>query len=112
MSVPEFDYATLEFINTWQYSEGSNGSMGIVRLHSKSNPDILVALFSNGPRHQNTFESLFATKAKFGFTVEDQEVTAAKTKGFLPADLKVDDRCEAPFIGAFTARSIFYPICT
>lgn len=111
MRLPEFDYATIEFINTWQYSEGPNGSMAIARLHSKSAPDVLVALFSDGPRHQNTFENLFTTKAKFGFTVEDQEVTDDKTKGFLPADLHVDDRCDAPLAGAFTARAIFYPIC-
>jgi hypothetical protein len=112
MALPQFDYATLEFINTWQYSEGPQGCMGIARLHSSAGPDVLVALFTQGPRHQNTFENLFATKAKFNFTVEGSELDA-NTSEFIPDALKGDkvDPCDAKLIGAFTVRAVFYPIC-
>jgi len=86
--------------------------MGIARLHSNAGPDVLAALFTQGPRHQNTFENLFATKAKFNFTVEGAELDA-KTSEFIPDALKRDDvdPCDAKLIGAFTVRAVFYPIC-
>jgi hypothetical protein len=112
MQLPAFNYATLEFINTWQYSDGSEGCMGIARLHSSASPDVTVALFTQGPRHQSTFENLFATKAKFSFTVEATAVDA-KMNQFIPDALKRSnvDPCDAPSAGAFTVRAVFYPVC-
>ena len=117
MKLPDFDYATLQFINTWDYSvepfKGNNGCMGIARLHSKAAPDVSVALFTKGARHQNTFENLFATKAKFNFSVEvetnsqDEEKMNALQK----YEERGADRCDPESAGAFEVRAVWYPVC-
>ncbi|GMW02979.1 MAG: hypothetical protein AMXMBFR84_41150 [Candidatus Hydrogenedentota bacterium] len=116
MSLPDFNYATVEFINTWKYDEdypGSEGSMAIVRLHSNTTKDVLVALFAASERHQSAFENLFATKAKFQFTVSPQERSLDQMADYVRKRFVRDepDTCGAKLIDGFIARAIYYPVC-
>jgi len=55
MADPVFDFATVEFLNTWTYSAGSpggpvDGCMAIVRLHSRASGDQVLPLFTQSHR--------------------------------------------------------------
>ncbi len=109
MAMPDFRYATVEFINTWQYTDEKHGSMAIARLHGPD-PDVMVALFA-GPRHQGTYENLFATKAKFQFDVNDEAIDLHHPEIAHYWELFGDRDCSAKLVGAYSSRAIWYPVC-